>query len=148
MKKIKVSFWRRYNTIITLLLSLLGFSTACESLDEYGAPVVEYGSPTATFIVKGNVLSPENNSIPNIRVTMWGDTTYTDENGAYEVKKNSFPQDQDIPVQFEDIDGIENNEYAKLDTLARFEDVTFTGGEGWNAGEAERQLNVKMKPKE
>lgn len=148
MQKAKKHFWRKYNALITLILSLLGFSTACESLDEYGAPVVEYGVPTATFIVQGKVSSQENTKISNIRVSTWSDTTYTDENGNYRVQQKSATGDQNIPVSFEDIDGVENGEFTRLDTIAKFENVEFTGGDDdWYAGEAEKQLNVKLDTK-
>jgi len=149
MKKVKRHFWRKYNALLTLMLSLLGFSTACESLDEYGAPVVEYGVPTATFIVKGKVSSQDHAAVPNIRVAMGGDTTYTDKNGNYEVRQQSAPTDQEIPIEFEDIDGIENGEYSKIDTVAHFENPTFTGREGnWDMGETEQELNIKIDTKE
>lgn len=148
MEKVRRHIWRKYSTLLTLLLSLLGFSTACESLDEYGTPVVEYGVPTATFIVKGNVSSQQNTSIPSIRVSMGVDTTHTDENGNYQVGIKSFPADHNIPIRFEDIDGVKNGEYTQLDTIAKFENPTFTGGDGsWDLGEAESQLNVKMDKK-
>lgn len=149
MKKVKRHFLKKYNALITLMLSLLGFSTACESLDEYGAPVAEYGVPTATFIVKGKVSSNENTSIPNIRVSMGVDIAYTDENGNYEVSQQNSPTDQVLPIKFDDIDGIENGEYNSFDTIAKFENPTFSGGEGnWDSGKTESQLDIKMDKKE
>jgi putative lipoprotein (rSAM/lipoprotein system) len=149
MAKVKRQLLKKYNVLLTLILSVLGFSTACESIDEYGAPVVEYGAPTATFIVKGKVSSNENNSIPNIRVTMGVDTAYSDENGIYEVKQQYSPTDIEFPIKFEDVDGIENGEYNSVDTVAKFENPTFTGGDGnWDMGETESQLDIKMDDKE
>ncbi len=149
MAKVKRYFFRKYNALITLILSILGFSTACESLDEYGAPVVEYGAPTATFIVKGKVSSNDNNSIPNIRVSMGVDTAYSDKNGNYEVSQQYSPTDAKFRMKFEDVDGVDNGEYSSVDTVARFENPAFTGGDGnWNKGETESQLDIKMDDKE
>lgn len=147
MKRLKKQFWKNSNALITLVLSLLGFSTACESLDEYGAPVVEYGVPTATFTVKGKVTSTENTSIPNIQVSMWGDTAFTDKDGDYKLSHTNSTSES-IPIKFEDIDGIENGEYAPLDTVANFQDAEYTGGDGnWNMGEAESELDIKLDSK-
>jgi putative lipoprotein (rSAM/lipoprotein system) len=149
MAKVKRHFFRKYNALITLIISILGFSTACESLDEYGAPAVEYGAPTATFIVKGKVSSNNNNLIPNIRVSMGTDTAYSDASGNYEVRQQYSPTDIEFPIKFEDVDGVENGEFNSVDTVAKFENPTFTGGDGnWDMGETESQLDIKMDDKE
>lgn len=151
MKKIKIGFLKKYNAIISILLSLLGFSTACEhGLDEYGAPAVEYGVPYATFIVKGNITSETTgNAIPNIRVVMNYDTAYTDADGNYQVENTEIPIDQTFPIVFDDIDGESNGTYQSLDTIVEFEDPEFTGGDdSWDSGETEIELNAKLKSEE
>lgn len=50
----KVRFNRWYNAVLTALLSMLGYSCSSDDIvDEYGVPV-EYGVPTAHFIMKGD----------------------------------------------------------------------------------------------
>ncbi len=151
MRKIKIGFLRKYNGLISLLLALLGFSTACEQgADEYGTSAVEYGVPHATFIVKGNVKAENTSSaIANIQVVMNQDTVYTDESGNYQVENTEFPEDQTFLLKFKDVDGEINGEFQPLDTTIEFKDPQFTNGSGsWYEGKTEKELNVNMKPKE
>ena len=147
----KRALFKKYNTLISFMLSILGFGTACSlSSCEYGAPYVEYGTPYATFKVKGNVQSEvTSNSLPSIRVVMGEDTAFTDVSGNYQVKNIEFPNDQVFLVEFTDIDGETNGEYQPLDTIVEFTDPNFSGGSGgWDSGETEKEINVKLKDKE
>ena len=149
MKKVKIRFFKSYNSLISILLTILGFSAACDhSADEYGTPIAEYGTPHATFIVKGQVQSEtDSKSISNIQVIMNLDTSYTDSNGKYVVESSNFPQSQTYLLKFKDIDGAANQEFNDLDTIVEFKDPQFTGGTGnWDAGETVKEINVKMKP--
>lgn len=151
MKKIKSSLFKRFNTLISFLLSILGFGAAFSlSSCEYGTPAVEYGTPFATFKVKGSVKSElSSNAIPNIRVVMGNDTTFSDESGNYQISNTDFPDDQTFLLEFKDIDGKTNGEYQALDTIVEFIDPKFSGGTGdWNSGETEKEVNVKLKEKE
>lgn len=151
MTKIKKGFFRGYNTLIAALLSLLGFTTACEqSVDEYGAPMPEYGAPSAEFIVKGSVKSAINDAnIPKIKVKMGYDSTQTDAQGRYEVSTRSYAGDQTFLVTVEDIDGAENGAFADADTNVVFEDPQFTGGDGgWDLGQTEKEVNIRLNPDE
>lgn len=151
MKKIKTSLFKRFNTLLSFLLSILGFGAAF-SLNscEYGTPAMEYGTPFATFKVKGSVKSElSSNAIPNIRVVMGNDTTFSDESGNYQISNTDFPDDQTFLLEFKDIDGKTNGEYQALDTIVEFIDPKFSGGTGdWNSGETEKEVNVKLKEKE
>ena len=128
----------------SFLLSILGFGAAC-SLSS-----CEYGTPFATFKVKGNVKSEvTSNAIPNIRVVMGYDTTFTDESGNYQISNTDFPDNQTFLVEFKDIDRETNGEYQTLDTIVEFIDPEFSGGTGnWDSGETEKEINVKLKDKE
>ena len=151
MKKIQTSLFKRYNTLISFLLSVLGFGVACSlSSCEYGTPAVEYGTPFANFKVKGNVKSEvTSNPILNIRVVMGHDTTFTDESGNYQVENTDFPDDQTFLVEFNDVDGETNGEYQPLDTIVNFIDPEYSGGsDTWYNGETEKEINVKLKDKE
>lgn len=147
----KTSIFKRFNGLISFLLSILGFGAACSlSSCEYGTPAVEYGTPYATFKVKGNVQSEmTSDSIPNIRVVMGYDTTFTDESGNYQISNTDFPDDQTFLVEYKDIDGETNGDYQPLDTIVEFVDPEFSGGTGnWDSGETEKEVNVKLKDKE
>ena len=150
MKKNKFRVLMGYNSLLSILLTVLGFSTACEQkADEYGTPADEYGTPHATFIVNGQIQSQENSTaIPNIQVIMDYDTSYSDENGKYEAKNGGFPKDQTFLIKFNDIDGASNGEFNSLDSIIEFKSPTFTDGSGnWDRGKTEKELNIKMKPK-
>ncbi|MEA3480251.1 MAG: radical SAM-associated putative lipoprotein [Bacteroidota bacterium] len=148
----KRAFLKKHNTLISFLLSILGFGTVC-SLNscEYGAPIVEYGTPHATFKVKGSVKSEmTSGTLPGIRVVMGEDTAFTDESGSYQVENIDFPNDQVFLVEFRDIDGETNGEYQPLDTIVEFVDPEFSGGgpSGWDQGETEKEIHVQLKDKE
>jgi putative lipoprotein (rSAM/lipoprotein system) len=147
----KRALLKKYNTLISFLLSILGFGAACSlSSCEYGAPYYEYGTPHATFKVIGSVeAEATSNKLPYIRVVMGDDTAFTDESGNYQVGNRDFPDDQVFLVEFKDIDGETNGEYQPLDTIVEFIDPEFSGGSGgWDNGETEKEINVKLKDKE
>jgi putative lipoprotein (rSAM/lipoprotein system) len=143
----KTKFLKVYNKLLYYIIALLGvgtsFTTSCAM---YGTPV-EYGVPNATFKVSGKVTTEQNIAIPNIRVVLPYDTAYTDNQGNYLVKTVTLPGNQSIPIQFKDIDNAQNGEFKNLDTIAKFVNPQFTGGDGhWNQGETEIELNIKLKP--
>lgn len=151
MQKTRKNFLIKINSILGILVSFLGFTTACN-----GGGYCEYGMPNADFKINGNIKS-ENTSaiIPNIKVTMQDTSGYystsvnSNESGNYEIQINDFPTDNAYLLTFEDIDSTENGEYETLDTIIEFNDTEFSGGDGsWYAGETEQELNVKLKETE
>jgi putative lipoprotein (rSAM/lipoprotein system) len=151
MKKIRSGFLSNSNKIISIILSVLGFSGACSlSSCEYGSPVVEYGTPHATFIVRGDVKSETDSSaIPNIQVVMNHDTAYSNESGIYQVENIEFPKDQAFFIEFNDVDGSINGDYQPFDTIVEFTDPQFSGSSGpWDEGTTEKEVHVKLKEKE
>ncbi len=151
MKKIKAFLLKKSNSLISYLLTILGFGAVCTFNGcMYGDPIVEYGTPVATFKVNGNVKSETtSNVIPNIRVVMGYDTTITDESGNYQISNEEFPANQTFLLKFKDIDGESNGEFQPLDTIVEFIDPEFSGGTGsWDNGEVEKEVNVKLKDKE
>lgn len=151
MKYLKRKTISGYNILISSLLTLLGFSTACQiGADAYGVPPAPaYGVPTATFIVKGEVTSQvTSQSIEGIKVIMEWDTTFTDNNGSYETELSGSAGSNLFALQFRDVDGVANGEFSPLDTTVEFKDPIFTGGSGyWNEGTTEMTLNIQLKPK-
>lgn len=151
MKKIKLFLLKKSNALISYLLTILGFGAVCTFNGcMYGDPVVEYGTPVATFKVNGSVKSEATSDvIPYIRVVMGYDTTFTDETGKYQLSNEEFPENQSFLLEFKDIDGESNGEYQPLDTIVEFIDPEFSGGTGsWDTGETEKEVNVKLKDKE
>jgi putative lipoprotein (rSAM/lipoprotein system) len=139
----KIKILKKYNVLIAGLLAILGYTTACDSKDEYG-------TPSAKFIVNGNVKSSDTDQpIENVRVIMQGDTTYTNAEGAYQVvDKWGFPTDQTYNIEFNDIDGEANGEFGDLDTIVEFKDPKFSDGDGnWYSGETSKEFDVTLIPK-
>jgi putative lipoprotein (rSAM/lipoprotein system) len=150
MENLKRKFLKATNQFLAICISLLGFSSfsllsGCLKPENQ----VDYGSPMAKFIVKGVVQSGDSNAaIPNVRVIMRYDTSYSDANGNYQVETSSNPSSQSFYIKFTDVDGANNREFIESDTLTEFTDPKFTGGSGsWNYGQTEKQFNIKLKPK-
>ncbi len=145
MKKVKIKFFKTSNAIIAGLITLLGFASSCEKVSR-----VEYGTPSAKFIVNGKVISSDSNeAIENIRVIMQGDTTKTDNEGKYQVvDKYGFPSDQVYDIKFQDIDGVTNGDYQNLDTIIEFKNPQFINGDGnWYSGETSKELDIELNKK-
>ena len=107
-----------------------------------------YGTPTAKFIVNGKVTSSSNQEIENIKIKMQWDSTKTNKEGNYQIETYDYPGDHAFDIQFIDIDGVENGEYQSLDTIVKFKDPHFTGGDGdWDEGETSKEFNIQLKPK-
>src|SRR5665648_547723 len=107
MKKVKTKFYKTSNSIILGLLALLGFASSCEKEPN---SMVEYGTPSAKFIVNGKVNSKDTNTpIKNIRVIMNRDTSFSDSEGHYQViENNGFPDNQTFQINFQDVDSTVN----------------------------------------
>lgn len=145
MKSVKSGFLSGVNLLIGALLTVLGFGASCERF-----AMMEYGTPSAKFIVSGQVRSAETNlPIQNVRVIMKNDTTYTNAAGEYEVEdKYAFPMNQIYTVKFRDIRAESLKQYSDLDTAVEFKNPVFTGGDNhWYKGETEKDFDVKLKPK-
>ena len=147
----KINILKKYNKLLALLLSLLGFTTACFIIG--GA---EYGTPHADFIVRGLVVSEKDNRpVKNIRVIMrdstsiyYRDSINTDLNGIYTLKITGFPKSINFNIDLKDIDGTANGEFRNLDTIVKFVNPVFTGGnKHWYNGQTEQEFDLKMKPK-
>lgn len=138
----------KYNILIAFILSLLGMGSACIMGGcEYGTPAEEYGTPTAHFKVYGNVSSEAGPTIQGIRVVMQNDTTFTDSKGNYQVLAESFPEEQQFLVSFNDMDGEENGRFQAKDTLINFENPKFEKGDGsWYKGEASKKTDIRLNP--
>jgi len=148
MKKLKTKFYKTSNTIIFGLLALLGFASSCEK--EPNSIMVEYGTPSAKFIVNGKISSNDTNTpIKNIRVIMNRDTSFSDSEGHYQVIENhGFPINQTFQINLQDVDSTVNGDYKNLDTIVEFVNPQFVNGDGhWYEGETTKEFNVKLDKK-
>jgi len=117
--------YKIYSQILSLLLILLGFS-ACDddNNDDDQGPILMYGTPSATYKVKGVIVS-EDTSLPvkNIRTILvetydgkenpyWGDTIYTNNEGKFDLMISSNRiKSANFNLKIEDIDGDENGNF-------------------------------------
>ena len=158
----KVKFYRWYNAVLTVLLSMLGYGCSSdEPMDMYGTPV-EYGAPHADYIVKGLVTDEAESPVQGIKTSLrevyqteketqlFGmDSIQTNEFGNYQLKYVGMP-DIRTKLVIEDIDGEANGGEFLSDTLdVNFDNATQTGkGDGkWYGGVYEITQDVKLKKK-
>jgi len=148
MASVNLKFLKSTNSLIVLLISILGFSSSCKKDDSR-----MYGTPHASFIINGKIESAATNTpIPEIIVEMRNinlvETGFSNIDGNYNLTAGDFPGDKTYQIKFIDIDGALNGEYETLDTTVVFTKPKFTDGDGsWFAGYTEQELNVKLKPK-
>lgn len=142
MRKAKIKIIKFYNVIIAGMLSILGFTTSCD-------PVVEYGTPYANFIVKGKITSFETDKpIENIQVTMGGVPKLTNSNGEFEIVNSGSLLDTTFNLNIRDIDGENNLLFFDKDTVAQFKNPIFSGGDdNWYVGDTKINIDIKLKPK-
>lgn len=152
--KVKVDYL--YNSLTTLLLSILGFSS-CDVVKE--EPCL-YGTPTTKYYIKGRVTDTDGKPINGIKVgenTVYDNVSrpqsipiYTNEKGEYITAMNSTSSIDVVEVTFEDIDGEENGGAFVNDTL-KVTDMTINKvakGDGiWNLGTFELIANKILKKK-
>jgi putative lipoprotein (rSAM/lipoprotein system) len=129
----KTKLLKSYNSVITALLAILGFSAACLGLSS----CKKYGSPCADFLVMGKVSSKETlQPIENIQISTEYDwnQTFTDKDGNYQLMHHCM---NTFLVQFRDT----ANNYKDLDTLIEFQRA--------KEGKTVRKtLNIELTPKE
>lgn len=135
-------------------LGLLGFQSC--------SPVTaEYGTPSATFKVNGNVINAQTEQpIADIKVLMkrkfeFSDTAFvaqvdsatTDENGAFNLKYTDIPEKPEFIIQIVDADDEKNGLFEDHDTIVSFENPKFENGNNkWYEGEVSKTLEIKLKP--
>ena len=106
MAPIKLKFLNSYNSLIALLISIMGFSSSCDPIS------YEYGSPHADFIINGKIESAANNEmIPDIIVEMRKinlmETGFSNSVGNYNLIAVDYPGDKTYQIKFTDTSGNE-----------------------------------------
>jgi len=162
-------FLKSCNAILVALLGMFGF-TNCRMYEMYGTPTVEYGTPYAKFIIKGEVADKKTEQpIEGIQVKIVGtftnangeeQTVYlkpkklTDEDGNFELRKHGISHllESDAfsaAVHFSDIDGEKNGLFENKVVELNIEDFEETRPpSGWFMGEFTKRLDVKLTPKD
>lgn len=151
-----VRFNRWYNTILTALLTMLGYGCSSdEPMDMYGPPV-EYGTPYADYIVKGQVTDEAGTPIKDIQITapygygtdsQHDQVVQTDAAGNFTLKE--FSSMKGYQIIFEDIDGEANGGDFKSDTI-NVNTLPMTQaeqGSGWYGGKFDVKAEIKLKKK-
>lgn len=146
----KLRSHRWYNAVLAALLSMLGYG--CSSSDE----PVEYGTPHADYIIKGQVTDEAGNPIQGINVkapygsylsSQFAQIVETDAAGKFTLKE--FSSQKGHEIVFEDVDGEANGGLFKSETI-HVETLPKTQtekGSGWYRGKFDVQADVKLKKK-
>lgn len=142
MKKTKRKIYKASNFLIGGLMSLLGFSPSCIFM-------TEYGTPSADFILRGTVRSAETGeAIEHIQTIANEDTFYTDRQGKFNFYYSLFGAESgSVVMRFRDIDSIEHGEYEPLDTIIFYNSSQFEGGDSWDEGTLNLDLDIDLKSK-
>ena len=137
------------NRILTAILSLLGFATACDKFRENNE-VCMYGTPRMNFRVQGTVTDAEGKPIPDIKVA----ATYGSENSVRTSSDGTYDfSETDVSgpfLTFIDTDGPANGgEFAEQKFMVEFTEADRTEkSDGWFRGTFERSdVNVTLDKK-
>jgi len=149
-----------YSRVLSFFLVLLGFSSCSDDKDD--EMWVEYGSPSATYVVKGKVVSSENEkpTVRNIRALvienvdeskqeypLRGDTVFTKSDGSFEIVRHDYAS-RGLKLKLQDIDGEDNGLFEDKEIIIDLKNVTPEGASGWYNGKYTKDLgNVELTPK-
>lgn len=143
--------------MVLSLLGCLALLTGCDYIRE--SLIVEYGTPTADFELKGIVTDKQTDKpIEGIQVVrlnpssdLWEDTVYTNLRGKYEFHFQDFSvADQYFEIKVEDVDGSVNGGEFKTTTKDVYiEDYNWIKEpEGnWYDGKAVKTQNFELDKK-
>lgn len=137
------------NRILMMLLSLLGFATACDK-QKQDELMCMYGSPHIGFRVQGKVTNAAGQPIPGIVVGGGGTQVATGADGNYDLSGDVGPLV--VHLIFTDVDGAESGgEFAEAMLEVKFtkEDQVAPGDGNWNKGGfAKTDMNIALQEKE
>ena len=121
-----------------LLLTLLGFSTACEKQKNGEPPPVMYGTPHVDIWVGGKVTDKTGAPIPGIEVLQQNSPykALTGDDGSYELPGQLFSIETTAAILFTDPDGPSNGgEFAAQSVPVEFTEADrVSEAEGWCGG--------------
>lgn len=154
----KIKYLKVKNWLLLSVGGLLSLSLAsCSQTNEEDTPCA-YGTPEASYRVKGTVVNEDGEPVAGIGVQkryidhVNGEAQYryadtTDAEGKFNVKQILFDDGPNVvlPVEFHDTDGEQNGLYADTTVDVSFEGAHFSGGDGnWYGGEATREIEVTL----
>ena len=121
-----------------LLLTLLGFSTACEKQKNGEPPPVMYGTPHVDIWVGGKVTDKTGATIHGIEVLQQNSPykALTGDDGSYELPGQLFSIETTADILFTDTDGPSNGgEFAAQSVPVEFTEADrVSEAEGWCGG--------------
>ena len=147
--------------ILSFILLILGFQSCLSGEgDEEGGEVMMYGTPTATYRVRGTVKASDTNQPVNgiraVLVELYngqegiysGDTIKVCADGAFDLKVRSGAMNgTNLRLKLTDIDGADNGLYNTKTQDIQFTNPALAGGEGWDKGTATKEIgDVKIDP--
>ena len=144
----RIQYLKLKHWLIALAAAALGMNISCEM-------PVEYGTPEATYHVKGTVTAPNGSSVSGIKVShrrsyhsdYSSPLDTTDTQGNYKATLNRVCLDS-IRLTFSDIDSNENGSYRDTSLVVPTHDIHLSGGDGhWYQGEGNVNVNVTLTPK-
>ena len=148
MKTLHYRWNRSLNWILTTLLGFLGFSSCEDNGDDPGNIICMYGTPTASYTIKGKVTDQAGQALSDIQIIV------SDMEFSYEPRPDfipdtpygSHPVNDTVKYNLK-INPDENNPYYQADSLK----VTFLrkdlqGGEGWNRGNTTQEVKIILTP--
>lgn len=161
MKKFNNSIFKITNWLLTGFLTLLGFACSDENRED-GGTVEEYGTPYATYEIKGKVINENESPIPNIEIQSesrmgYSDTSIykpitpdseknvkTNQDGNFTAQYGAFPTDT---IRIIAIDGSSNNSFLNDTIKIGLKNEDYTGGNKWYKGAVKKDITIKMKRK-
>ena len=142
----RIKYLKLKNWMLVSLAGLLGLPMACEM-------PCEYGTPEASYRVKGRVVDTDGQPVEGIGASLrylnevpsqsYQDTTGTD--GQFVCIMHNFPGKDTIKIDFHDTDSSEHGNFRDTTVNVSFKGATFSGGDGhWYDGEATREVEVEL----
>lgn len=140
------------NKLIWMLLSLLGFASACSDDEENNENLCMYGCPSVSFNVKGTVTNEAGQPIPGIRVGIKDTypTVLTDDKGEFAFTKATLVYIPEPAVmQFTDVDGADNGLYEPKEIEVSFTQNPDVAPDQWYLGDfTAEDVRVELKSSE
>jgi len=158
MKKQLIKY---FDKVLIGLMAVVGLFSGCET-------VVEYGTPTADYEIRGTVtdsitaLPVQNASVivtltkthnePDTTITVVDTlaSTNTDVSGKYDIQFSEFPLEEiSVKLKVADEDGIANGgDFASVEKTVVFKRTDLEGKKsGWYDGKAVKTQDIKLQPK-
>lgn len=151
MEKLYLHLLKGTNWILAGLITLLGFSCS-NDLDNDDDLLCEYGTPHATYEIKGKVTDRQNNPIPNIQIELrdsvpsrgWAqsDTIYTNNEGEFTWEIGEFPGMTFKLTAIDTDDESNGGLFARDTSFVSFRDAEFVGGDHWFRGSATKETKI------